>query len=685
MKNNPTRGLTAALLAYACVGTSLAAELEEVIVTGERITRSLKDTAASVAVNTAEDLAAQAAPDRIEQVLAYTPNVQLGASDQGPSIRGQESTGVLQGADAFLGGTRPRATLQVDGRALSYNEFIYGLASVWDVKRVEVFRTPQTTTQGRNSIAGAIFMETNDPTYEFEGRVRALAGAEDTRQGSAVVSGPLVDEQVAGRLAVDVREHTSWVNYTGEDNIEGADRSEDDYKLVRGKLLVEPAALGDLSLKLTYAHLESNNPQGEAIQAPFEDRSYDAPDGGYWETRVDSLVADLNYALSSDAELTVITAFGDSTIDRLSSPGGGVARVESQDLSIEARLSVAPAGSSLAGLVGVYGLTTDQDEAIDLSAFLGFGDFTDEQTSLGLFGEATWTMTERLALTAGARFQRDHQDRVGSLGLCDPEIVCFRVDYDETFEAFLPKVALKYDVTRDWRLGALAQRGFNPGGTTISFETGAQDFFDEETLWTYEVFSRSGHLDGRLFLMLNAFYSSFDDSQRPLTTVVTRPDGSIAFVTEIDNAPSARSYGLEGAIQWAANDQLTFKLGLGLLETEIEETLDPADPIRGGEFQRAPNFSAALGVSWRPIQSLAIDLNARSNADYFSDDANTAALKIDGTTVLDAQLRWEWSNFQATAYARNATDEFYMTQLYSPTFGTAGDPREYGVSLEARF
>ncbi len=65
---------------------------------------------------------------------------------------------------------RPCTTLIDDGRRDTYNEFVFGAAPVWDVNRVEVFRSPQTTTQGQNSIAGAIFVYSNDPTVEPSAR-----------------------------------------------------------------------------------------------------------------------------------------------------------------------------------------------------------------------------------------------------------------------------------------------------------------------------------------------------------------------------------------------------------------------------------------------------------------------------------------------------------------------------------
>ena len=53
-----------------------AADPGTIIVTGERVKRSLKETSSSVTVTTARDIEASGA-DRGEQVLALVPNVQL--------------------------------------------------------------------------------------------------------------------------------------------------------------------------------------------------------------------------------------------------------------------------------------------------------------------------------------------------------------------------------------------------------------------------------------------------------------------------------------------------------------------------------------------------------------------------------------------------------------------------------
>lgn len=668
----------AALLTPELVAAQNNEEKQEiVIVTGERIERSLMDTASSVAVFDAARLSQLAGEDRIEQVLDLVPNLQRGANDTGVAIRGQDTTGVLIGANAFLGGTRPRATLQIDGRALNFNEFVYGLSSIWDVERIEVFRGPQTTTQGRNAIAGAIFIETKDPTFEFEGAGRIMAGNYDTRQASLALSGPLVDDQLAARIAVDWREHESWMNYTAPDVFDGANREDDDFITGRAKLLYTPAAIPELAIKLTYSHLNASNPQGETADEPYADRIQNIQNGAHWDTTVDSLVLNADYAFSADWSVSFTGTYADSESERFSAPGTGTALVEADEYSVEGLLHYTP-GGPLSGLLGISYFAADQDEASDLSAFFGFGDFNDKQHSTGIFGEVTIDVLPQLHLTLGGRWQEDQQQRSGTLGPA-------ALDYDETFDEFLPKAEIAYDLQDNLVIGATARKGFNPGGTTISFTTGDIDEFAAETLWSYELFSRATLADGDLILLGNLFYTDFSDAQRPLITLVELPGGGTAESTQFENAPAAESYGLEIESAWTVNPSLLIRASLGYLQTEITKTLLPDDPINGKEFQRSPEYTAVLSFSYRPIDPLTLDLSARYNSGYYSDDANTEAFEIDEVTVIDAKATYSFGAVDIYAFVRNATDEDYQVWQFRPGNSSLGDPREYGVGLETRF
>ena len=550
----------------------------DIVVTGERTRRTVKDTPSSVAVFNRDDIAAAAGADRIEQMLELVPNVQVGSAGDAPAIRGQDGTGVLRDLPAFLGGARPRTTLQVDGRAVSYNELAFGAAGLWDVARVEVFRSPQTTTQGRNAIAGAIFIETADPAFAPEARLRAIAGDYRTRQLSALLSGPLIGDDVALRVSGDWRRSRSSSRLGGA----VAGRSEaqlnrDNYGVVRAKLLARPDAIPGLRLLLTYAHVDSAMPQVEGVRAPFRKRRDPTVSYGYFTTDVDSLTAAVTYAITPSLESRTILSWGDAGIRRFAPAGFGETRIAGTDRSAETVLQWT-ATDTLGVTAGAHYLATRLDQSIDLtSALLGIGTFDDVQRSVGLFGQVEWRPAPRLTVTAGLRHQSDRQERDGVLRRGATSI---DLAYDKTFTALLPKVSLAYDLSPTWRAGAMVQRAYNPGGVALDLRTRAPDRFAAERLWNYELFARGRLLGGKLTAAANIFYNDIEDAQRPQARTFDSPAGPVTFA-EIDNAPKARSYGAELELGWRASRTFSLRAAAGLLRTRITETLDDGDQLLG--------------------------------------------------------------------------------------------------------
>jgi outer membrane receptor protein involved in Fe transport len=653
----------------------------EIIVTGERLPRRLRDTPSSVVVVTSEMIEANG-DDRVDQLLAAIPNVQPGSGEEGPAIRGQDSTGLLRNLFAFLGGTRPRVTLQVDGRAVSYYEYVSGSSPTWDVERVEIFRSPQTTTQGRNSIAGAIFVETRDPSFDWQGRGRLIAGGLHTRQASAMVSGPLVRDQLAVRISGDLRR--SQMASDMADDIAGADIRRDDYGIARLKLLFTPTALPGLRVETAYVHTQSQAPQFEAVAAPFEQRRFPLPErtNGVMRTNVDSLTARIEAPLGATLHSTVTLSAGDADLQRFGLPGLGLTKVDNRDGSAEGVVRWAPS-KPFQLLLGVHGVATRQRQSIDITGLgIGVGSFRDRQESVGLFGEANWKPVARLTVTAGLRYQRDHQDRFGAVGSGPRGIY---LDYDERFSAWLPKLSVAYALSDAVNVGVLVQRAYNPGGTSISLSRRVEDRFEAERLRNVEGFVRATFGNGRGTLAANLFHNRIRDAQRQLSVAVPVPGGGVIFASEFANAPKATSYGLETQIGWQWSPRLRLDGGIGLLRTRLDRTILPTDPSLGKDFQRSPRLSAVAAIDWRPADKWRLSAQVRHHGGYFSDDANTPARRIDASTMVNVRAAWEAGRTTLFGYARNSFNRFALTYLFTPTFGTAEDPREIGVGIDRRF
>jgi outer membrane receptor protein involved in Fe transport len=649
-------------------------EADQIIVTGERVKRSLKDTQSSVYVGNQRDIEAGPA-DRVEQVLALIPNVQLGNGSEGPTIRGQDTTGALQALPAFMGGNRPRTTLIVDGRRDTYNEFVFGAEPAWDVDRIEVFRSPQTTTQGQNSIAGAIFVYTNDPAFQPEFRARLIGGNYDTAEFSALMSAPLSGD-VALRISGDLRTARPTSRIT--DVIEGTNPNHDSYGVGRAKLLVKPRGLPDTHLLLTYYHNQSEAPQIVAVTQPFRRRRDEDAFFGVFRINVDALTAAAHQPLGSALVADLLVIRGVSDTRRMAYPGLGQSHIRGRDWSAEADFNWTPEGP-LHAVGGVSRTHLTFCQFMDLSVLSGLGRFRDDQDSVGLFGEANFTIFPGATLTVGLRYQQDQQDRAGAFVGPKGSV---SLDYDRTFRAWLPKLSLAYDFSPAVRAGALVQRAYNPGGTTLRFDTGRPDNFDAETLWDYEGFIRA-RLAAGLTASTNLFYYAMRNSQRAKDIDIIAPGGFGVGFSDLFNAPRAHNYGAEAELNWRASRRLSARFALGTLYDRIDRAGADYPEFEGKEFGRSPHVTATAAVDWQATARLRLSAQGRYHSAYGT-DIEAADTQVEAATIVDARAEYRLQQFTLFGYARNLFDGFAIIER--DAFGAVlEDPRMVGIGLEARF
>ena len=136
---------------------------------------------------------------------------------------------------------------------------------------------------------------------------------------------------------------------------------------------------------------------------------------------------------------------------------------------------------------------------------------------------------------------------------------------------------------------------------------------------------------------------------------------------------------------WKLRSDITVRAGLGLLETKVDRTERPNDPTLGKSFQRSPRLTLSTAIDWRPVEPLQLSTQVRHQSGYFSDDANTEALRIEASTIVDARASYDFGSLELFAFARNLLDQFTVTNLFNPNFASTGRPREVGIGVEASF
>ena len=655
------------------------ATLDVVVVSGEKVRRELKDTASSVSVKSGKDIEKEESGNAsVHEVLHDVPNVVYTDTVGAPIIRGQDTQGPNNGQNVFWGGTVPRATINLDGHYLNYNEMFFGATSVWDVESIEVFRGPQTTSQGANAIAGAIIVNTKDPSFKPEAAYQLEAGNYNSRRASIAVSGP-VGEELAARLAVDYAGRDTFIDYNNPRFQQG--QANQDFRALnaRLKLLWLPNSIPGLEAKFTYSHNDSNRPTQEAASAPFSGLKHWTTTMPSWKQKTDTGILDLSYELGNGLRLVNQAQYSRSSVQRYTGISGeGDADIRQNNFSNEFRAFVGNEKDRLSGFGGIYYARTSTDESLLLR---GLSAFDDTKKNLGVFGELNLRLTDRWTLSSGLRYQQDEVVRNGSSVLAPTPL-----DYTKTFSALLPKISLAYAATPRWTVGALVSRGYNPGGVSLNLTSRQWAYFKKESIWNYELFSRTSLFDDRLMLNTNLFYMDMRDAQYNIPVVIS-PGVAQSYTI---NAEKAHAYGFELGADYRALDNLRIKAGAGVLRTRIEE-MSSNPGYEHNRFARSPGYTVSVGVSWDATPRFNVSAQVRHLDGYYSDTANTRAYVVGSNTITDLRMSYAYNaHVQLYGYIKNVFDRRAPTYLQQNR-GIGGieasmtAPRMIGVGVRGTF
>ncbi|MFN7106776.1 MAG: TonB-dependent receptor [Brevundimonas sp.] len=728
--------------------------LDEVIVTGEKANRSLQDTSASVAVTTARRIE-QEAVQSLAEVFQRTANMSETYGHQGFTIRGVNNQGVSGGGDAAL------TTIYVDGAPLPPSIAYSGPTDAWDMRQVEIFRGPQSTLQGLNALGGAVVMRSNDPTFTWDARVRAIIADPEDRAFAFAGGGPLVADQLAFRLSAEKRDSDGFIHNTTRDAAEDPV----DTLTVRAKLLWTPTGLPGLEAGLGYTRFESDGGYlfsytDTTVANYYDDRRAASNTPNLGRVDADLATLELTYPLSDRLDLSAVTSWS-SVENFLQYDGDGRAANTSygnnnttyDTLTQELRLNYR--GDRWHGLLGAFYYKREQQQNTasrtnvttpvnTISALLqGSGvpastadalaslyatalpvipvdftsDYPSEVETYAIFADGAYDLTDRLSLIGGFRW--DHEENritvaqsavfvgtypdplafgaagtplysaviginAGVAGLVS-QASSTTPPADRSFDAFLPKLGVRYKWTDDLSTAFVVQRGYRSGGSSGNTARSQVFAYDPEYTWNYEASLRSVWLDGSLMLNANAYYVDWTDQQ------VSVNFGLNAYDYHTVNAGQSHLYGAELEASHRISGAFDWYGSIGYSRTKFDEFVTSvsaeSNDLSGTEFSYAPRWTTALGGNYRWGSGFIANLNANYRSKVFSQTGSNQASSVVGSRVLvNAKLGYETGRWGVYLYGKNILDEDYMTYARTST-GEAilGDPRVVGVILQARW
>ncbi|MEM6709851.1 MAG: TonB-dependent receptor [Pseudomonadota bacterium] len=631
--------------------------LEEVVVQARRQDETLQDVPVTI-TSVGGDQLDNFQLDQPQEIAERIPNfnIQTGGSGSGGTLnlRGVGSSAISAAFDSAV-------ALDIDGVQVARMRMVQ--SAFMDLAQVDVLKGPQSLYFGKSATAGVVAFRSADPTDQWEGRIGGgLEFEQEGNFVDGYVSGPLTDT-LGARFAFRYSEADEfWLNDspTASDNTMGerdlsyrltlawnptdtftanfkttftereADNAVGPYDIWCPGGTPQTTNFGGASLDPGYdcnsndgiTTLGDPNPVHGANFTGFENyRPFESLDTNLTRLQLD-------WDVSDNLSFTSVTSYflleeegGDSYSYDEPAFGTNFTINETEAFAQEFRLA-GQLGDSVSFLLGAF--YQDRELIFDSAQHaVGAAQFaalftgsaadpltgltsdwrkvhtTDSETS-SVFASVSWNVTDRLELTAGARYSEEERTQVINL----PELHNFfktspifaglfagidvgfnsgNIEFED--DQVTPEFSALYALTDEINLFAAYKTGYKAGGVdnsalpsaSLAGAAASGDFgsliFDTETGEGFEAGMKGRFLEGSLRLDVTAYRYVYEDLQ-----VQTFNTTAVQFNTE--NAGEVTSQGLEVDFTWLPNiDGMTVYGAVSFLDAEFSDSFLPEPPL----------------------------------------------------------------------------------------------------------
>ena len=743
-------------------------ELQEITVTAQKREQSLSDVSLSVSA-VAADALVNSQTNSIESLQFLVPSISFGNDFNFAKlfIRGIGLNSSFPGAD-------PSVALHVDGAVIA--QAGAQMSAMFDLERVEVLRGPQGTLYGRNATGGAVNLISAKPSASLEGYTRFTLGGSDLNAlAEGAIGGPLSDS-LRARLAVRYLKRDGYgVNELTGNDIDDARQfstrlsvqylvgdtfdlllsaelhlEDDRSNALKFRAASFPNATAPLPGQVDLRSLATL--PGYAVAADVRDVRANVDPVN--DRQTSALTATATWQVSDALALKSLTNYRDyeaefyQDFDVSEYPGcrqplvgpsstctlpAGVPRTAGNHWQPlyqhqwSEELQLAYEGDRLHGLLAAYYL----QEFIRIQNHLGYNPnphFSSDPADVraifdgnmnvetwAVFGNATYDLSDRLSLKAGARYSSEKRDVTSYQATAIPPAaapVPSAVGYpwvrEKDWDNFSPQLGVEFRPRDGLMTYFTWAKGFK-SGTAVIGEAG-KEFVDPEKVTSYEAGLKSRLLDNRLQLNLAAFYHEVEDAQFQFTFPLATPPN---FTTQMRNAAQIEAKGVELEMAWRLTRDFTVDASVAWLDSTFTSFLAPnplnaagytsTDPttalledLSGNRTRMSPEWSynvhPVYAFPFASGASLTLGANLVHKGKQYHSEFNDDRMASDAYTMVDANLLYTSPSQRVTLnlWSKNLTDELVWAGSYAVAStrtigGTLMPPRTYGVTLGVRF
>ncbi|MCH7972091.1 MAG: TonB-dependent receptor [Chloroflexi bacterium] len=686
MKELVIAAFTASLTGFGTPQTALAQDaedagganlvFEEVIVTATKREQSIYDVAMAVSAFSAETIVRQGITG-LTDIGKFVPNMNVT----------EFSAGHTSSVNAFIRGiglqdhlitTDPGVGVYVDGVYLGRQ--VGQNWSLSNLERIEVLRGPQGTLYGRNSIGGAINLITKTPGSEPGARLGLEVGSRGRLNGDFFGDTNLSDT-IAVSFGGGFKNRDGIGTFV---NLPNAGIEVGEMQEVYGRIAIKFEPNDDFSIIFTadanngegglrpYTTLIDELPNGEVALAGYTNADvsadpYDNNTGQANQVRVtneaEGFSITANWTLSDDLEVKIIAGTrsseykagldDDSFVDDfLSFPEVG----EADQTSIELQLN--GDFGSWDFVSGLYWFDEDGGNFQSPTIFLSFpGSFflDQEVTSVAIFGNVGYNVSDQLRISGGLRYTEDDKDASTDVG---SGLFTASRDFDELSW----ELAANYTLDNGLNVYGTIQNGYQSGQFParpfcLFVDVTCFVASDNITATNFEV-GIKGQPFERLQMSAAVFFTQYEDLPYQVSTTVGGGFSTVNLIVDQD------STGFEWESTAYLTDNFLFHATLGYIDVDV----DP-DPITGVKpvapltpeltFSISPEvrFPTAGGgeVTFRADYSFRDDMFGEPT----SDPGRFTFIDSRDLLNVDISYRPPDGTWTAAIYGRNVTDERY--------------------------
>ena len=750
-------GFTAIAAAALPAGPALgqAPGLEPVVVTAGKREVNLQDTAVAISAVSGADFD-RSNIARLDNFNGYVPGLTIAKNDGAGRVVAIRGVGWETAQNLS---TQPSVLVYMNGLYVA-NPLAMG-TDLGELERVEVFRGPQGTEFGQGTTGGAINLVLKKPDLEkFGGDVELGVGKYSTIRARGSVNIPF-SENLAFRGSVQKYHHNGFAEIEGG-ALDGYDLDDADSITGTAAFLWKPS--DSLSVLLT-AFLQNSDQHAAAqknVDDPISDPrklsqdyagifdlqnnlysaviEWDSPSGIVFKSLTGQQKLKKDQTVDGDRlneELTAINILGfyfvpdffDSTANWDVLPFW-----DNDSDAFTQEFSASYKGDRVDWVAGAYYLDhenfnyfleatgpspfSDYEDLLEnpgpdtLPPFASVLNFVEARTvtrkDKAVYAQLTFHATDRLALTAGGRYQDEDQTDEA-----EQFFGIFGTSKLRTNdEKFTWKAGVDFDLSDDNLVYGLVSTGWKNGGTNPGAVNAIQVplSFKPEEVTSFEVGSKNELMDGRARFNVVGFYYDYKNLQ------FTQED-PVPFAGGTGNIPQTDIYGIETEFgfrftdEWRLDGQLTwmdgeFKKDFFTLDVvDFREALSPGPPavglftgagfatrlnlafttnLNGNTPPKLVDLSARLGLTGNHTLGNGAELGSRLEWIYRGEYQyrvfnNPLVDTVPSYDVVNLFLNYRPANtnFDVSVAVTNATDEDGVNARFSNPYGVLQTSEEY--------